>query len=152
MARHRLSDEQWECIGSIFPPAANTGRPRADLRQMVDGILWVLRTGAPWRDIPKEEFGPWETVYSWFNQWSSDGTLDEIVDRLKAAMTDTETFDHELWCIDGTVVRAHRCAAGGGKKKTRASRKTTRSAAPAGVSRRRSTFSARGTVTRCTRK
>ena len=70
-------------------------------------------------------------MYGWFHRWSSDGTLNEMVDRLYAAMTDTEAFDHELWYIDGTVVRAHRCAAGGGKKKTRASRKITLWAVPA---------------------
>ena len=152
MARHRLTDDHWECIASVFPPPANTGRPRADLRQMVDGILWILRTGAPWRDLPEAEFGPWETVYTWFDRWTSDGTLDEILDRLKAAMTDTETFDHELWCIDGTIIRAHRCAGGGGKKKTRASRRITPWAALAGASRRRSTWSATAKVTRCTPK
>ena len=150
MARHRLTDEQWECVAPVFPPPANTGRPRSDLRQVVDGVLWILRTGAPWRDLPEEEYGPWETVYTWFNQWNSDGTLDEIVDRLKAAMTDSETFDHELWCIDGTIVRAHRCAGGGVKKTTRESRKTTPSAALAAVSRRRSTSSATARDIRCT--
>lgn len=152
MARHRLTDEQWECIAPVFPPPAKTGRPPADRRRTVDGIIWILRTGAPWRDLPEEEFGPWETVYTWFNTWTSDGTFDEIVDRLKAAMTDTETFDHELWCIDGTIVRAHRCAAGGGKKTIRANRKTTRWADPAGGSRRRSISSARATGTHCTPK
>jgi transposase len=152
MARHRLTDEHWECIASVFPPPAKTGRPRANPRQMMDAILWILRTGAPWRDLPEAEFGPWETVYTWFDQWTSDGTLDEILDRLKAAMTDTKTFDHELWCIDGTIVRAHRCAAGGGKKKTRASRRITPSADLVAVSRRKSTWSATVKATRCTPK
>jgi transposase len=152
MTRHRLTDEQWDCIAAVFPPPAKTGRPRADLRKMVDGILWILRTGAPWRDLPEEEYGPWETVYTWFDAWTSDGTFDEILDRLKAAMTETEAFDHELWCIDGTVVRAHRCAAGGGKRGTCASRQTTLWAAVAGVSRRKSIFSATVKGIRCTPK
>jgi putative transposase len=47
MAGHRRTDEQWECLAPLLPPPAHTGRPRADLRQVVDGILWILRPGAP---------------------------------------------------------------------------------------------------------
>lgn len=150
MARHRLTDEQWECIAGIFPPPKPMGRPRANLRNMVDGILWILCTGAPWRDLPEAEFGPWETVFGWFNDWTSDGTLDEILGRLKAAMAETGAFDHDLWAIDGSVIRAHRCATGGGKKVTRANRKITRWAAVAAGSRRKSTSSATAKGTRCT--
>lgn len=115
MARHRLSDDQWECIADVFPPPATTGRKPRDRRTIVDGILWILRTGAPWRDLP-EEFGPWATVWDLFNKWNHDGTLDEILHRLRAAHLEVGQIDQELWCIDGTVVRAARCAAGGGKK------------------------------------
>ena len=151
MVRHRLTDEQWECIAEGFPPPAKTGRPRADLRDMVDGILWLLKAGSPWRDLP-QEFGPWETVYTWFGRWTSDGTLDEILRCLKAAMSETEDFDHALWCIDGTVVRAHRCAAGGGKKGSRTNRKITLSAGRGAVFRQKSISSATGKGTRCTPK
>lgn len=151
MVRHRLTDEQWECIAEAFPPPAKTGRPRADLRDMVDGILWLLKAGSPWRDLP-QEFGPWETVYTWFDRWTSDGTLDEILRRLKAAMSETEDFDHNLWCIDGTVVRAHRCAAGGGKKGSPRNRKITLSAGREAVFRQKSTSSAMRKGTRCTPK
>jgi transposase len=149
MARHNLTDDQWECIEHHIPKPKKTGRPPADRRQMVNAILWIVRTGAPWRDLPAE-FGPWQTVYEYFNQWSSDGTLAKILRSLQRAMSDTESFDHDLWCIDGTVVRAARCAAGGGKKTTHASRKITRSAVLAGVSPRKSTSSATGKVTHCT--
>ena len=119
MIRHRLSDEQWELIVDIFPPPAKTGRHRTDRRQVVDGILWILQAGAPWRDLPESEFGPWETVYGLFNSWNADGTLDEILSRLQANFIDAGEIDGQLWCIDGTSVRAHRWAAGGGKKGTR---------------------------------
>ncbi len=115
MPRHRLTDAQWNLIADIFPPPAKTGRPPRNRRTMVDGILWILRTGSPWRDLP-EEFGPWETVFGYFNRWNADGTLDKILQRLRAAAVDLAAIDDELWCVDGTVVRAHRCAAGGGKK------------------------------------
>src|SRR3954447_12300842 len=58
MVRHRLTDPQWELVQDLFPPPARTGRPRRDRREILDGVLWILRTGAPWRDLP-EELGPW---------------------------------------------------------------------------------------------
>jgi len=114
MARHRLTDDQWEFIEDIFPAPAPTGRPPVDRRMVVDGILWILRTGAPWRDLP-EEFGKWGTVYDLFSTWNTDGTLDEILHRLQAAHVDADQIDQELWCVDGTNVRAARCAAGAKK-------------------------------------
>lgn len=113
MVRHRLTDEQWALIADVFPPPAKIGRPPTDRRKIVDGILWILRTGSPWRDLP-EEFGPWGTVWDLFDKWNDDGTLDEILYRLRAA--NMRRMDDKLWCVDGTVVRAARCAAGGGKK------------------------------------
>jgi transposase len=114
MARHRLTDDQWELIRDVFPPPARTGRPRVDWRAVIDGILWILRTGAPWRDLPKE-FGKWGTVYDLFSTWNANGTLDEILRRLQAAHVDVGEIDEQLWCVDGTNVRAARCAAGAQK-------------------------------------
>lgn len=125
MARHQLTDEQWEQIADIFPPPAPTGRPQRDRREIFDAILWVLRTGAGWRDVP-EEYGPWQTVWDLYNTWNSDGTLDEILHRLQQETIDSGEVDGELWCVDGTTVRAARCAAGGGKKGTPTNRMTTR--------------------------
>ena len=118
MTRHRLTDDQWELIKDVFPPPAKTGRPRRDRRMIMDGILWILRTGAPWRDLPKE-YGPWATVWDLFDTWNDDGTLSEILHQLRAAEVDVGQIDEDLWCIDGTIVRAARCAAGGGKRGTR---------------------------------
>lgn len=124
MIRHQLTDEQWELIEALLPPPAGMGRPRRDLRTVVGGILWILNTGSAWRDLP-DEFGPWQTVYHHFNRWSSDGTLNGILVTLQQAMHDAGQLDHDLWCIDGTTVRAHRCAAGGGKKGSRKSQPIT---------------------------
>jgi transposase len=128
MLRHRLTDKQWNRIADVFGEPKRTGRPPRDRRQVVDGILWILRTGSPWRDLP-DAFGPWQTVWCLFDQWNGDGTLQAILDRLRGQVE----IDEELWCIDGAIVRAARCAAGGGKKTTRTSRRTTRSAAAAAV-------------------
>jgi transposase len=125
MIRHRLTDDQWEAIADVFPPRAQTGRPPSDRRKIVDGILWILRTGAPWRDLP-EAFGPWQTVWDLFDKWNGDGTLDELLLRLKAAYVDVGEIDAELWCVDGTTIRAARCAGGGGKKGIPRSRPITR--------------------------
>ena len=124
MARLLLTDDQWELIADVFPKPASTGRPRQDARKVLNGVLWVLRTGSPWRDVP-QEFGSWQTCWRRFDQWNADGTLAEILQRLQAAFATAGAIDGQLWCIDGTTVRAARCAAGGGKKATPPSPTTT---------------------------
>lgn len=124
MARLLLTNDEWELIEDVFPEAALTGRPRRDPRAVLDAILWVLRTGSPWRDLP-EEFCPWQTAWRMFDQWNAEGILAEILHRLQAAFVAAGAIDDELWCIDGTTVRAAKCAAGGGKKGTRRNLATT---------------------------
>jgi transposase len=128
MLRHRLTDEQWDLIADLFPPPKRTGRPRSNARDMMDGILWILNTGAQWRDLPAA-FGCKSTVWGHFDQWNDDGTLQAVLDRLRGGAE----IDDELWCVDGTTVRAAKCAAGGGKRGIRRNRTTTRSAAVAAV-------------------
>ena len=128
MLRHRLTDEQWNLIDDLFAPPKRTGRPPRNRRPMMDGILWTLRTGSPWRDLPRA-FGPWQTVWRLFDQWNDDGTLIAILNRLRGQVQ----IDEQLWCVDGTVVRAARCAAGGGKKGMRRNPKITRLGAVAAV-------------------
>jgi len=128
MIRHRLTDGQWELIAQLFALPKRMGRPPRDRRKIMDGILWILRTGSPWRDLP-EALGPWQTVWDLFNRWNHDGTLDKILEHLRLK----QQLDPELWCIDGTIVRAARCASGGGKKTIRTSRKTMPSGVHAAV-------------------
>jgi len=82
---------------------------------MIDGILWILRAGAPWRDLP-EFFGPWETVYSRFNGWRKSGLWGRVLDHLQARAEAGGRINWDLFCIDSSVVRAHRAAAGAGGK------------------------------------
>ena len=124
MPRHALTDDEWDCIKDVFPAPAKTGRPPSDPRRMVNGILWILRTGAPWRDLPKE-YGAWTTVWDHFDKWNGDGTLNKVLEVLRASFIDAGEIDSELWCLDGTIVRAARCANGGGKKAIRRSLQTT---------------------------
>ena len=70
MIRHRLTDEQWELIADVFPAPKRMGRPPRDRRTILDGILWILRTGSPWRDLPSE-LGPWQTVWDLFISWNA---------------------------------------------------------------------------------
>ena len=113
--RHGLTDEQWGFIEELFPEPAATGRPPADPRKMLDAILWLNNTGAKWRDLPPE-LGAWQTVFRYFDRWNADGTLQAIIERLTQLVISNGELDGELWCIDGTILRAHRCAAGGAKK------------------------------------
>jgi transposase len=124
MRRHELTDEQWGFVKELLPERAGTGRPRADLRSVLNGILWILRTGAPWRDLP-ERYGRWQSVYHWFNLWGRDGTWDLILDELQIRLDREGRIDWDLWCVDGTNIRASRAAAGGGKKGACKSPKTT---------------------------
>ena len=139
MKRHALTDEQWSVIEPMMPPAKSTGRPRSDLRKIVEAILWILRTGAPWRDLP-ERFGPWQTVYDWFNRWSKDGAWDRILEALQIRLDAEGHIDWEMWCVDGSNVRASRSAAGAGEKGGHKSPKTTRWAARAADSGPNSTW------------
>ena len=113
MARLLLSDQQWQRICPLIPESKPGGRPPLPRRLILNGIFWILRTGAPWRDLP-EEFGAWQTVWRLFDQWNGDGTLDKILQSLQGEIH----INTDLWCIDGTVIRAARCASGGGKKGT----------------------------------
>lgn len=115
MKRHELTLKQWILIEPLLPPLASTGRRPKDRQLMLNGILWILRTGAPWRDIP-ERFGHWRTVYGYLQQWRADGTFDRILEALQVRLDREGKIDWDLWCIDGSNVRAARAAAGASKK------------------------------------
>jgi transposase len=121
-------DEQWALVDPHIPRRkARTGRPPSDPRLMLNGILWILCTGAPWRDLP-ERFGPWQTVYDHFRKWCKSGIFARIIEALQIKLDQQGLIDWELWCVDGANVRAARAAAGAGKKvssDTRTNPKTT---------------------------
>jgi transposase len=138
MRRHGLSDAQWERLRPLLPPPpAGRGRPRADDRTVVEGILWRLATGAPWRDLP-ERFGPWATVYSRFRRWQRAGVWAGALAALQAQADARGELDWAMHYLDGTTVRAHPHAAGA-KKGGPGPRPTRPSAAPGAGSRPRST-------------
>lgn len=115
MRRHEISDDQWHLIENIFPGNARRGKPWRDHRTVLNGMFWILKTGAPWRDLP-ERYGPWKTVYARFRRWTTDGTIKRILKELQLQAVDDGLIDFELWSIDGTNIRASRAAAGALKK------------------------------------
>lgn len=123
--RHGLTDKQWALIEPLLPKPNHMGRPPRDAREMMDSHMWLLRTGAPWRDLP-DWFGPWQTSYTRFCRLRDSGVLDRIVEKLLVLLADADEIDWELWCIDGSSIRAARCAAGGGKRGGPTSRRITR--------------------------
>ena len=104
MARYDLSDEEWAIVGALLPKAGK-GKRRVDDRRVVNGIFYVLRTGAPWRDLP-ERYGPYTTVYNRFNRWSRRGIWLKIFEELAARSPQS------MQLIDSSIIRAHQHAAG----------------------------------------
>jgi transposase len=137
--RHDLRNDEWDRIEGLLPTGGRPGRPWRDHRQVISGMLWVLSTGAAWRDLPRR-YGPWQSVYDRFNRWRSDGTLRRIFVSIRDEMDRQGLIDWDLWCIDGASVRASRAAAGGGKKGAPRNRRTTHSAIRVEGSERSSTF------------
>jgi transposase len=115
MNRHALTDAQWARLAPLLPPQKpKTGRPAQDHRQILDGILWILRTGAPWRDLP-ERYGPWGTVSSRFYRWRQAGLWARILTALQREADAQGELDWQEHFVDGTIVRAHQHAAGAKK-------------------------------------
>lgn len=113
MAREVLTDEQWEKIAPMLPPEnPPTGRPAKDHRTMVEAILWIDRTGAPWRDLPEKHFGSWQSVATRFYRWVEAGVWDHVLAELQRQADASGELDWDLHHVDGTSVRAHQHAAG----------------------------------------
>jgi transposase len=104
-----LTNKQWEVLEPLIPDPARRadgrGRPWRDSRDVLNGILWVLRTGAPWRDLP-ERYPPYQTCHRRFQQWNEDGVLDEILRALAEDLKEQGGLDLSECFIDGTFVSA----------------------------------------------
>ena len=124
MRRYELTDDEWAIIEPLIPPAATTGRPRRSPREMWNAVLWVLRSGAPWHDLP-ERYGPWESAYTHFNSSRRDGVFESVLNALQIRLDAEGHIDWDLWCVDGTSVRASKAAAGAGKRGAPVSPTTT---------------------------
>jgi len=109
MNRDMLRDDQWARIAPMLPGKDTDRGPTADNRLFVEAVLWVLRTGSPWRDLPAS-FGMWNSVYQRFRRWSIAAVWHRVFTEL------AKDADFEEIYLDGTIVRAHQHAAGAVKK------------------------------------
>jgi transposase len=101
-----LSDVQWERIAPVVPGKdGDPGRSGTDNRLFVEAVLWVARTGAPWRDLPSG-FGNWNSVFRRFRRWAQKGVFDSIFEALSGDP------DFEYVMIDGTIIRVHQHGSG----------------------------------------
>ena len=109
MRRFELSDEQWQRVEGLLPgQPGSPGRSGDNNRLFLDAVLWIVRTGAPWRDLP-ERFGDWNSVFQRFNRWAKKGVWEQVFNALQDP-------DLEWLMLDATIIRAHVHAAGARKK------------------------------------
>lgn len=107
MARFDLSEQEWSIVSPLLPNKPR-GVARTDDRRVLNGIFHILRTGAPWRDLP-ERYGPYTTVYNRYNRWAKAGVWLRMFEALAAKSPQS------LQLIDSSIIRAHQHAAGGKK-------------------------------------
>ena len=106
MIRRELTDAQWARIEKLVPgKEGDKGRHGADNRLFVDAVLWIARTGSPWRDLP-DEFGNWNSVFQRFRRWAKKDVWESLFKAL------IENPDFEYLIVDSSIVRAHQHAAG----------------------------------------
>ena len=106
MVRSILSDSQWARVASLLPGKdGDPGRSARDNREFLEAVLWIARTGSPWRDLP-DEFGLWNSVFQRFRRWTLKGVFERVFKELSA------DADFEYVLIDGTIVRLHQHGAG----------------------------------------
>ena len=113
MPRRMLRDDQWRRIEPLLPgKVTDRGVTAKDNRLFVEAVLWILRTGSPWRDLPSE-LGDWHNTYTRFSRWGETGVWQRVTEALSSAP------DLQALLLDSTIVRAHQHAAGAQKKPAR---------------------------------
>ncbi|MEU8976837.1 IS5 family transposase [Streptomyces monashensis] len=113
MGRGDLTNAEWDRLESFLPRGGARGGRWSDHRRVINGVLYRVRTGVQWRDLP-ERFGPWETVYKRHRRWSADGTWQMLLSKVQAAEDAAGRIDWDV-SVDSTAVRAHQHAAGARK-------------------------------------
>jgi transposase len=121
MHRYELDDWAWAMIEPLLPRRQTRGRYWRDHRQVINGIFWILFSGAPWRDLP-ERYGPHQTAHKRLTRWRLDGTWDRVLQRLRLKADRAGLLDYSRWLVDSTSIRATRAAAGALKKEGRSPR------------------------------
>ena len=118
MGRTDLTETQWRNLHPHLPGNPPRGHAYADHRRVINGILWRLKTGATWRDIP-ERYGPWQTCFDRFVRWSRDGTWQRILTALQVQHDAQGNIDWDGAAADSTHIKAHRSATGARKTSAR---------------------------------
>jgi len=106
LSRGDLGEAEWRVLKELLPAEDGRGRPPIDRRATINGILWRLRTGAPWRDVP-ERYGNWNSIWRCFRRWSQSGVWEAVATTLAEALADNKRH-----MVDSTIVRGHPQAAG----------------------------------------
>ncbi len=133
MRRYELTDEAWDRLCELMPPTDRPGGQWRDHRTTLNGMFWVLNSGAPWRDMPTR-YGRWKTVYGRYRRWTREDLFDRILECLQLQLDGLGRIDWSQFDIDGSNIRADHAAAGAPKKKdTSANPTTTDWGAAAGV-------------------
>jgi transposase len=110
-----LTDEQWALLAPLLPVGKKPGRPpKWSKRQLIDGVRWRVRVGAPWRDVPLV-YGPWQTVYGLFRRWQRAGVWHQVLSALQSR-ADAEGVIVWNLSVDSTIMRAHQHAGGARKR------------------------------------
>jgi putative transposase len=105
MRRYEITDHQWQKMASLLPgKSGDVGRNAVDNRLFINAVVWIARSGAPWRDLP-QRFGKWNSVYRRFRRWAQEAIWQKIFQALQEP-------DLDWIMIDSTIVRAHQHAAG----------------------------------------
>lgn len=112
--RYELTDEAFERIERLLPKQGDGGQWK-DHRTVLNGMFWILNSGAQWRDMP-ERYGKWQTVYDRYRRWTREGLFDRILHRLHIELDDDGRIDWDVFDVDGSNIRAHQSAAGAAKK------------------------------------
>ena len=112
MVRGLMTDKEWAFFAPfVIASGGKSGRPPEDHRLVLDGVFWIARTGAPWRDL-HEHFGKWSSVYRQFRRWTLAGVWDVMLE----ALNETGAGHDSVQMIDSTIIRAHQHAAGALKR------------------------------------
>jgi transposase len=112
MRRHELSDEQWQKIVERLPRRPGRRAVLGD-RNFINAVLWLMKTGSPWRDLP-ERYGSWKTIYNRFANWAKRGHWQQLFRALQVQVDESASL------LDASIVRAHQdaCGAKGGSRAT----------------------------------
>src|SRR5690606_22509956 len=100
-----ITDEVWELIRDVFPPARTRGRPPVDRRTVVEATAWRFRTGCAWRDLP-DRFGSWNTIYKNFRRWATDGVWEDLLTHVQKRASLAGEIDWVV-SVDSSIARVH---------------------------------------------